>query len=78
MSEQVLRQIRKDINEIIGEASKGRRNQTVSTKEVHQLELLEAAKAVVQEFLEMSGRIEETPLSIQRLKQAIAKAERST
>ena len=37
-------------------------------------ELLEAAKAAVGEFIEMSGRIEETPLKIQRLQQVITKA----
>ena len=37
--------------------------------------LLEAAEAVVAEFIKMSGRIEETPLNIQQLEQAIGKAE---
>ena len=35
-------------------------------------ELLEAAKAIVNEFLEMSEGIKDTPLDIQRLNQAIA------
>ena len=36
-------------------------------------DLLNVADAVVGEFIEMSGRIEETPLNIQRLQQVITK-----
>ena len=41
-------------------------------------ELIKAANTVVREFVEMSGSIEETPLNIQRLAEAGAKAERGT
>ena len=81
MSEQVLRGIRKDINKIIDEASE-RPSQRSSAGALRaakcMAELLEAAKAVVAEFIKMSGRIEETPLNIQQLEQAIGKAERGT
>ena len=50
----------------------------IATLEQNITKLLEAAKAVVAEFIEMSGRIEETPLNIQRLQQVICKTQQAS
>lgn len=51
-----------DLARIIDDAYRGRETGLVG--------LLEAAKAVVEEFIEMSGSIEETPRNIQQLERA--------
>ena len=48
----------------------------VIDRETGMAELLGATGLVVKEFLELSDGIEDTPLSVQQLQQAIAKCER--